>query len=194
MAEIKNICVFCGSQQGSRAIYIEQAQELGKILVKRNMSLVYGGGRVGLMGIIADTVLASGGKVTGVIPELLAKKELLHTQLTRLEVVDSMHTRKATMAELSEAFIAMPGGFGTFDELFEMITWNQLGIHMKPIGLLNVGGYFDIFLKLVKHATTEGYIEADDHNIFVVDSEPKVLLSKLENYGSFTPVLEKLKN
>ncbi len=140
---IKRICVFCGSSPGTRPVYTEFAQQLGKAIVSQDMELVYGGGSIGLMGIIADAVLKEKGKVIGVIPHALSSKEFAHTGLTDLRLVSSMHERKAMMVELSDAFIAMPGGFGTFDEFFEILTWAQLGLHAKPIGLLNVEGYFD---------------------------------------------------
>ena len=135
---LKQICVFCGSNLGARTAYVEAAENLGKLLGKRGIGLVYGGGKVGLMGKIADSVLASGGEVIGVIPKSLMRKEIAHAGLTDLRVVDSMHQRKALMAELSDGFVALPGGFGTFEEFCEIVTWAQLGLHAKPCGILNV--------------------------------------------------------
>src|SRR5512146_155412 len=142
----KRICVFCGSNTGTRLAYVEAAQRLGVILAERKLGLVYGGGKVGLMGKLADAVLGAGGEVIGVIPQKLMRKEIAHAGLTDLRVVNSMHERKAMMAELSDAFIAMPGGFGTFEEFCEMVTWAQLGVHRKPCGLLNIEGYYDHLL------------------------------------------------
>src|SRR5438477_2940520 len=151
------ICVFSGSNTGKRQEYQQAARDLGQELVARGLGLVYGGASVGLMGVIADTVLASGGEVIGVIPSALTRYEIPHKSLTQLHEVASMHERKALMADLSDGFIALPGGFGTFDELFEIITWAQLGLHNKPIGLLNAAGYFAPLLALVVHASTEGF-------------------------------------
>ncbi len=155
---IGRICVFCGSRPGGRDEYVDQARRLGELLTSRDIGLVYGGASVGLMGAVADAVLNAGGEVIGVIPEALAVKELAHQQVGDLRVVGSMHERKALMAELSDAFIALPGGFGTFEELFEMVTWAQLGMHRKPFGILNVAGFFDGLLALVDHAIEEGFI------------------------------------
>src|SRR5690606_34136963 len=139
---MNRVCVFCGSRVGNRDEYRLAAESLGRLLASRRIELVYGGGSVGMMGVIADAVISAGGHVVGVIPELLAVKELMHPAVPDMRLVPDMHARKALMAELADAFIALPGGFGTFEELFETITWGQLGIHAKPIGLLNVGGYF----------------------------------------------------
>ena len=155
---MRRVCVFCGSKVGHNSLYRDTAQTLGKLLVKGGLGLVYGGGSVGLMGVIADTVLAAGGEVIGVIPEMLATTELLHTGVQQMHRMHSMHARKAKMAELSDAFIALPGGYGTFEELLEMITWAQLGIHRKPVGLLNVAGYYDPLVQFVDHAIAEGFI------------------------------------
>ena len=152
---------------------------MGALLAKRGIGLVYGGGNVGLMGIVADAVLAAGGEVIGVIPQSLADREIAHTGVTDLRVVDSMHTRKATMAELSDAFIAMPGGVGTFEEFFEVVTWTQLGLHRKPCGLLNVGGFYTPLAAFIDQAVTEGFIKPVHRAAIVVDDDPERLLDTL---------------
>lgn len=179
---MQRLCVFCGSKVGSNGLYQEAAAELGRLLVQRGYGLVYGGGHVGLMGVIADAVLANGGEVIGVIPEAMVGRELAHTGLTRMHVVPNMHARKARMAELADAFIAMPGGYGTFDELFEIIGWAQLGIHQKPIGLLNVAGYFDALIACVEHAIAEGFITPEHRQLTVVADQPMALLDALAQY------------
>jgi hypothetical protein len=173
------ICVYCGSQTGHHERYRQAAVALGQCLVQRGHGLVYGGGSVGLMGIIADAVLQSGGEVDGVIPEALVGRELAHQQVTQLHVVPTMHDRKARMAELSDAFIAMPGGYGTLDELFEIITWAQLGLHQKPIGLLNVDGYFDALVALIDHAIGEGFVRPEHRHFWVIADTPDDLLDAL---------------
>ena len=162
MTAIKNICVFCGSSIGARAEYGEAAHSLGIELAHHEIGLVYGGGITGLMGLIADSTLSHGGTVIGIIPEALVRKEIMHNRLSEVHVVDSMHERKAMMAQRSDAFVALPGGFGTMEELFEVITWAQLGIHHKPILLLNVSGYFDPLLSFIHHALVEGFIREID--------------------------------
>jgi uncharacterized protein (TIGR00730 family) len=157
---MRHICVFAGSNLGTQPAYAQAAVELGQELISHNIGLVYGGASVGLMGIVADTVLQAGGEVIGVIPQGLFTREVAHTGLTKLYSVKSMHERKALMADLSDGFVALPGGFGTFDELFEIATWNQIGIHAKPIGLLNVADYFTPLLQLVSHASQEGFISS----------------------------------
>lgn len=179
---MKRICVFCGSKVGSTGLYREAARQLGRLMVERGLGLVYGGGSVGLMGVIADTVLAAGGEVIGVIPEMLATKELLHTGVRQMHVMASMHARKARMAELADAFIAMPGGFGTFEELLEMITWSQLGIHRKPVGLLNVAGYFDPLVQFIDHAISEGFIKPKHRQLIVVADQPAALLDQVAQH------------
>ncbi|TWU11545.1 LOG family protein YvdD [Symmachiella macrocystis] len=176
------ICVFCGSQTGSRPEYHQQAAELGRLFVEQGHSLVYGGGQVGLMGIIADAVLAAGGEVVGVIPEQLATKELLHTGVTVMHRVDSMHARKAKMEQLSNAFVALPGGYGTLEELLEIITWAQLGIHRKNIGILNTSGYFDGLIGLVEHAIAESFMRPDHRKLLVVANSPTELLERLQEH------------
>ena len=179
---MKRICVFCGSNRGVRNEYIEAAQELGKVLVKRNLSLVYGGGNVGLMGIIADAVLAEGGEVIGVIPQSLVDREVAHQSLTTRHIVNSMHERKALMADLSDGFIAMPGGMGTFDEFCEILTWAQLGIHQKPCGILNVENYFTPLLKMFDHSMAEGFLRDTHRDLVIEATKPEILLDLFDNY------------
>jgi len=176
---MQRICIFCGSQVGTNGLYRQAAIALGQLLVRHGYGLVYGGGHVGLMGVIADAVLASGGEVIGVIPESMVARELAHTGLTQLQVVSGMHARKARMAELADAFIALPGGYGTFEELFEVITWAQLGIHHKPIGLLNVAGYFNALKALVDHAIAEGFIRAEYWHLLTMADDADTLLEML---------------
>lgn len=176
---IKRICVFCGSKTGARSVYTDVAQQLGKAIVSHGIGLVYGGGSIGLMGVIADAVLKEKGNVIGVIPHALASKEFAHPGLTELRMVSSMHERKAMMVELSDAFIAMPGGFGTFDEFFEILTWAQLGLHAKPIGLLNVEGYFDLLLAFINHVLEERFIQTKHRRFIITSCHPDELLSKL---------------
>src|SRR2546423_12186279 len=164
---MNRICVFCGSNAGARPEYRKAAVELAEALADQRLGLVYGGASVGLMGVIADTVLARGGEVIGVIPRALFRREVAHDHLTTLHEVGSMHERKALMADLSDGFIALPGGFGTFDELFEITTWAQLGLHTKPIGLLNVAGYFTPLLTMVSHAVTEGFLPPNHAHILL---------------------------
>jgi len=175
----KSICVYCGANAGVSPRYAEAAQALGRALVERNLSLVYGGGKVGLMGIIADEMLRLGGEVTGVIPTALVEREVGHTGLTRQFIVKDMHERKAMMAQLADGFIAMPGGMGTLEELFEMLTWSQLGIHAKPIGLLNVDGFYDSLHRFIQHASEQGFIRPQHLALMQVESEPEALLRRL---------------
>ena len=178
---LRRVCVFCGSKVGSDDRYRAAAVELGQLLVQSRTGLVYGGGSVGLMGVIADAVLDAGGEVIGVIPDALATEELLHPRVSDMRVVPTMHARKALMAELSDAFIAMPGGFGTFEEFFEVVTWSQLRLHHKLTGLLNVGGYYDPLVRLVDHAVQEGFIKVKHRGLLVVEERPDVLLQRLAN-------------
>jgi hypothetical protein len=178
----KRICVFCGSSHGANPAYTEAAKDLGRELARRGIELVYGGGNVGLMGVVADAVLASDGEVIGVIPEALMAKELGHRGIQDLRVVKTMHERKAMMAELSDGFIAMPGGIGTFEEFFEIVTWAQLGFHSKPCALLNVNGFYDPLLRLVDHAIEERFIKATQRRIMIVESETKALLHHMEHH------------
>jgi hypothetical protein len=176
------ICVFTGSRDGRRDSYRTAAVELGRTLVARNLELVYGGAHVGLMGAVADSVLAAGGRAIGVIPRALVDREVAHTGLSELRVVSSMHERKSLMADLSDGFIAMPGGWGTFEELFEVLTWSQLGLHRKPCGLLNVDGYFDPLLALLRHAADEGFVKANAAQFVPVASTPAALLDLFATY------------
>lgn len=176
---LRRLCVFCGSKSGVDLRYRTAAIDLGQRLAHERIGLVYGGGSVGLMGVIADAVLANGGEVIGVIPESLATEELLHPGVADMRVVSSMHARKALMAELSDAFLAMPGGFGTFEEFFEAVTWSQLGLHRKLTGLLNVGGYYDPLVRLVDHAVQEGFIKPKHRGLLVIEERSDVLLSRL---------------
>lgn len=178
----KRICVFAGSSPGKRPEYAEAAQQLGEELCARGYDLVYGGGGVGLMGAVADSVLGNGGQVIGVIPAALAEKEVAHQGLTELHVVASMHERKALMAELSNAFIALPGGLGTLEELFEVLTWMQLGIHAKPGGLINVGGYFNGLLEFISHAVDERFLMQEHQSMILADSNIEALLDALEAF------------
>ena len=178
----KSICVFCGSSFGSRPIYLETAQNVGRILAERGIQLVYGGGCVGLMGAMADTALQHGGRVIGVIPESLVAKEVAHKGLPDLRVVESMHERKALMAELSDAFIALPGGFGTYEEFCEVLTWGQLGLHRKPFGLLNVAGFYDPLLALFDHAVAEEFIRPVHRDLVTVETDFEKLLERLANF------------
>ena len=172
------ICVFTGSSEGRRPSYRAGAVELGTTLAARGFELVYGGARVGLMGAVADAVLASGGHVIGVIPQALVSREVAHAGLPDLRVVSSMHERKALMAELSDGFIAMPGGWGTFEELFEVLTWGQLGLHRKPVGLLNIDGYFDLLLAFLRHAVAEQFVRTEFEPLLPVADSPIALLDR----------------
>jgi uncharacterized protein (TIGR00730 family) len=173
---MKRICVFAGSSTGGRPEYAEAARALAAELARRGFGLVYGGGSVGLMGVLADTALAHGGEVIGVIPRPLATRELAHPGLSELRVVESMHERKALMASLVEGFIALPGGLGTLEETLEILTWSQLGIHRKPVGLLNVAGYFDALLRLLTHAVGEGFVRREYLGLLLFGDTPATLL------------------
>lgn len=181
---MQRICVFAGSNKGTRPEYAQAAGELGQELVKRGLGLVYGGASVGLMGILADSALAAGGEVIGVMPRSLIGKEVGHTGLTELRKVGSMHERKALMADLADGFIALPGGFGTFDELFEILTWAQLGFHEKPVGLVNTAGYFDLLLSFVRYVSNEGFVRNAHLNLLMHEAEPGRLL---ERFAAYTP-------
>jgi len=176
---MKRLCVFCGSSVGSNPAYVEAATTMGTLLANRGIGLVYGGGNVGLMGVIADAALAAGGEVIGVIPQALADREVAHHGVTDLRVVDSMHTRKAMMADLSDAFMAMPGGVGTFEEFFEAITWTQLGLHRKACGLLNVAGFYTPLALFIDQAVTDGFIKPVHRAAILVDDDPARLLDSL---------------
>lgn len=179
---MRRVCVFCGSSKGARVEYTVAAKALGQALVKRNIGLVYGGSNVGLMSVIADAVLAEGGEALGVIPRSLVRREVAHQNLTKQHIVNSMHERKALMAELADAFIAMPGGMGTLDEFCEILTWAQLGIHQKPCGVLNVENYFGPLLTMFDHAVTEGFLRDIHRALVLTASEPETLLDKLAAY------------
>jgi len=177
--QISTICVFAGSADGLSANYHQAAHQLGAELARRNISLVYGGGKTGLMGAVANGALQSGGSVIGVVPENLFQPQLIHTNLTKLEILPDIHKRKARMSALADAFIALPGGFGTFDELFETLTWSQIGLHKKPVGILNTEGYFDAFLNMVHIARQEGFIYSEHRSLFVTAFQPDALLDQL---------------
>jgi len=179
---MRRVCVFAGSSLGRRPQYAEAARTLGRELAARALELIYGGSNIGLMGTLADAALAAGGRVTGVLPRALFRREVAHTALTQLCEVDSMHERKAVMADLADGFIALPGGFGTFDELFEIVTWAQLGLHAKPIGLLDVAGYFAPLLALVRHATAEDFVPPANTGLLLAASEPATLLDQMNAY------------
>jgi uncharacterized protein (TIGR00730 family) len=173
------LCVFCGSSSGGRPVFVEQARAFGTALAGLGLELVFGGGRVGLMGVLADAVLEAGGTVLGVIPRALVEKELAHQGATHLHVVATMHERKALMADRADYFAALPGGFGTADELFEILTWAQLGLHTKPIGLLNVAGYFDPLLAWIDRTIQEGFLKLDNRRFLRVSDNPRELLDRL---------------
>lgn len=179
---INSVCVFCGSSDRLNNNYIEAAYQLGNLLARRNLQLIYGAGSTGLMGALAEGALHGSGKVIGVIPALFNTPVLAHAKLTRLEVVNSIHERKARMIALGDAFIALPGGFGTFEELFEVLTWAQIGLHNKPVGLLNTLGYFDPLLGAIQHARQEGFIYEEHHSLFTCSSYAEELLEALANY------------
>jgi uncharacterized protein (TIGR00730 family) len=176
---MNRVCVFCGANAGRRDQYRIAAQGLGEVLFRHGHGLVYGGGNVGLMGMLADAVLQAGGEVIGVIPQHLVAKEVAHRGLTDLRIVETMHQRKAMMNELSDAFIALPGGFGTLEEFFEILTWSQLGIHRKPSGLLNVTGYYDHLLAMLDHAVEEGFLLAANRKLVIADTDANRLVERL---------------
>jgi len=177
--KIKSMCVFCGSADGLAEKYLQGAYVLGKAVAEQGMTLIYGGGRTGLMGALAEGALQAEGKVVGIIPENLNKPPLVHDHLTRLEVVQNIHQRKARMNSLADAFIALPGGYGTLDELFETLTWAQIGLHTKPVGLLNINGYFGPLLEMIKKANDEGFIYDIHRALFVCSVDPYELLKKM---------------
>jgi len=185
---MKRICVNCGSNPGSSPVYMKVAEELGSVLAKRNIGLVYGGADVGLMGKVADTVLQAGGTVVGVIPKSFAHK-VSHRGLTELHVVDSMHDRKAMMFELSDGFIALPGGYGTIEEVTELLTWSQLGLSSKPCGIINVGGYFNSLLSFFDVAVKEGFVKQEHRDMLLEDISPEGILNKINDYN--VPSVEK---
>ena len=182
LREVKRVLVFCGSSPGSRPEYAETAQALGRLCASRGLEVVYGGAHVGLMGALADAALGGGGKVIGVIPNRLVEAEIAHAGLTKLHIVDTMHERKALMAELSDAVIALPGGFGTLDELFEMFTWSQLGLHRMPIGLLDVADYWQPLLRFLEHSVNERFLRAEHFETMLIDRDPGFLLDRLASH------------
>jgi uncharacterized protein (TIGR00730 family) len=189
MKIIKSICVYCGSSSGRQESYSDAARALAKAMVARDICLVYGGADIGIMGLLADAVLECGGRAVGVIPESLVRKEIVHKGLTELHVTKSMHERKSMMADLSDAFIAMPGGLGTLEEIFEILTWAQLGFHSKPCGLLNVEGYFDSLSAFLDHSVKERFVKQAHRHMLIVESDPEVLLERFVSYSP--PLVEK---
>lgn len=177
---LKSVCVFCGASPGARPIYHEAAAKLGRHIAERGLTLVYGGGAVGLMGVVADAALAAGGEVIGIIPQSLERAEIGHKGLTRLEVVDGMHARKARMAELADAFIALPGGLGTLEELFEVWTWGQLGYHAKPLGLLEVDGFYARLTDFLDHLVAERFVREQHRAILQLSASPAELLARMD--------------
>jgi uncharacterized protein (TIGR00730 family) len=181
-SSLQSICVYCGSADGVNPDYLQAAHQMGQALAQRGIRLVYGAGKTGLMGAVADGVLQAGGEVTGIVPSVLNSPQLIHAGLTQLEVVDTIHQRKARMAQLADALVALPGGYGTFEELFEQLTWVQIGLHKKPIGLLNVKGYFNPLITLVEHALSEGFIYTEHRVLLVSSSQPSDLLDALVKF------------
>ncbi|HYN49704.1 MAG TPA: TIGR00730 family Rossman fold protein [Thermoleophilaceae bacterium] len=179
---MQKICVFCGSSPGARPEYAEATEAFAQLVVAENIGVVYGGGGVGLMGKLADAVLAQGGEITGVIPHALVDKEIGHPHVEDMRVVDSMHERKALMAELADAFVALPGGLGTLEELFEVFTWSQLGLHRKPLALLDVEGYYEGIAAFLDHAVRERFLNAKQRSTLIVERDPGALLERLKAY------------
>ncbi|MCG8614702.1 MAG: TIGR00730 family Rossman fold protein [Desulfobacterales bacterium] len=186
---MKRVCVYCGSSDGKKAEYKAAARELGAAMLEKDIGLVYGGAQIGIMGEIADTVVDGGGEVIGIMPKSLADREIYHTGLTRLEIVNSMHERKAMMAELSDGFIALPGGLGTIEEIFEVLTWAQLGFHRKPCALLNAIGYYDHLSAFLNHTVIEGFVNTASRAMLMTESDPRALLERFEAYEA--PVVNK---
>jgi uncharacterized protein (TIGR00730 family) len=186
---MKSVCVFCGSSPGRDPIHAEAARALGRTLAARGLTLIYGGGATGLMGLVADAALAAGGQVTGIIPRGLERRELAHRGLTRLEVVGSMHERKARMAALAEGFVALPGGMGTLEELAEILTWAQLGLHARPVGLLDVGGYYEPLVAFFDRAVTAGFLRPEHRALLAVERDPAALLARFDAWTP--PVVER---
>lgn len=184
MTTVKQVCVFCGSSSGRNPAYAAAAASLGDLLAVHDVTLVFGGGRIGLMGVVADAALAAGGHVVGVIPKAMEDWEVAHRQLTELHVVDSMHERKALMADLADAFIALPGGFGTLDELCEILTWAQLGMHRKPIGLLNIDGYFDLLLAFFDRSTSDRFVHPAHRRLLLEGTDPRAILQEFSRHDA----------
>lgn len=181
---MKSICVYCGSADGLHPDYYAAARAMGAAIARRGLELWYGAGSTGLMGAVADAALDAGGTVVGVIPEIFNTSKLAHMRLTRLEVVESMHVRKRRLADVADAFVALPGGFGTFEEFFEILTWSQIGLHAKPVGLLNSRGYYQPLLQMVEHARHEGFIYEEHRSLFACLDDPEALLDALARYRS----------
>jgi uncharacterized protein (TIGR00730 family) len=179
---VRRICVYAGSNVGTRPEYAHAAQRLAAVLVARGLDVVYGGGNVGLMKVVADTAMEAGGKVIGIIPGPLMAREIGHRDVTELRVVDSMHERKAMMADLSDGFVALPGGFGTIEEIIEIATWAQLGLHPKPFGLLDVAGFYDALIAFLDHATSEGFLHPKHRQMLLVADDPESLLDRFERW------------
>jgi uncharacterized protein (TIGR00730 family) len=179
---MKSVAVYCGSSSGNKEEYTQQAQAMGRELARRGLTLVYGGGCVGLMGTIADAVLAEGGRVIGVIPQFLADKEVAHRNCTELHVVETMHQRKLLMADLADGFVAMPGGFGTLEELFEVLTWGQLGLHGKPVGVLNTLGFYNALLGLLDHMSAEAFLRSENRQQVLQNTDAAALLDAMADY------------
>ncbi len=184
MNVLNRICVFCGSSSGNDIAITEAAEQLGRVFTERGITLVYGAAKIGVMGTIAETMLEEKGEVIGIIPQFLKKKEVVHHGLTQLVTTDNMHERKLKMQELSDGFITLPGGFGTLEELFEIITWLQLGLHSKPIGLLNVNGFYDDLLQLLERMVRNGFLKMENYELLLVDSSIEGLLQKMESFKS----------
>lgn len=182
MNEIKSVAVFCGSAMGKAVAYEAAAKDLGATLARRGIRLVYGGAKVGLMGAVADAALASGGEVVGVLPYFLSGKEIAHAGLSELVLVDTMHERKLRMAELSDASLSLPGGFGTMEEFFEVLTWGQLGLHAKPVGLLNVNGFYEPLVALFEQMVQEGFLKPENRSLVLMGESPEDILQQFENY------------
>lgn len=180
--KMKNIAVFCGSSSGSEPVFSEKATLLGQAIAQRGYGIVYGGAHVGLMGAVADGALQAGGEVTGIIPEFLKKKELDHNHLTQIHIVETMHERKALMCEMSDGIIALPGGYGTMDELFEMLTWAQLSLHKKPIGILNINGFYDPLVTLSERMIEKQFVKKEYRNLWIIEDNIEVLLNKMSVY------------
>ena len=180
---MRRMAVFCGSNPGRRPEYLDAAREMGRALVERDLSLVYGGGKVGLMGVVADAVMEAGGRAVGVIPQALMAREVGHAGLSELHVVETMHQRKAMMADLADGFVALPGGFGTYEEFCEVLTWSQLGIHPKPCGVLNVQGFYDPLLALFDHAVREGFVRPGHRALVLEETAPEALLDRMAAFA-----------
>ncbi|MBN2041800.1 MAG: TIGR00730 family Rossman fold protein [Spirochaetes bacterium] len=179
---MNKICVFCGSSCGNNPVYTEAAKELGRLFAANNITLIYGGAKVGIMGVLADEILEAGGKVTGIIPKFLRDSEVAHNDLTELILVTTMHERKDLMQKEADGFIAMPGGLGTIEEIFEMITWGQLNLHKKPCAFLNINGFYDLINGFLENAVKEGFIEKEIKDIIIIESDPAAVMDRFSNY------------